>query len=103
MCASMSNEQPATAIRPEGEAPPTYLGWAIAATALCFLPFGLVGAFYGWRSAKADDIGDGLMAERYSKVARRWIITAVVCGLLVDLVIVGALGLLGAFPTAGPQ
>ena len=99
----MSNEQPATAIRPEGEAPPTYLGWAIAATALCSLPFGLVGAYYGWRSAEAANIGDGLMAERYSKVARRWIITAVVCGLLVDLVIVGALGLLGAFPTAGPQ
>ncbi|MSV74833.1 MAG: hypothetical protein F2874_04895 [Actinobacteria bacterium] len=99
----MSNEQPATAIRPEGEAPPTYLGWAIAATALCFLPFGLVGAYYGWRSAEAANIGDGPKAERYSKVARRWIITAVVCGLLVDLVIVGALGLLGAFPTAGPQ
>ena len=99
----MSNEQPATAIRPEGEAPPTYLGWAIAATALCFLPFGLVGAYYGWRSAEAANIGDGPKAERYSKVARRWIITAVVCGLLVDLVIVGALGLLGAFPTAGLQ
>jgi hypothetical protein len=67
------------------------------------LPFGLVGAYYGWRSAEAANIGDGPKAERYSKVARRWIITAVVCGLLVDLVIVGALGLLGAFPTAGPQ
>ena len=99
----MSNEQPATAIRPEGEAPPTYLGWAIAATALCFLPFGLVGAYYGWRSAEAANIGDGPKAERYSKVARRWIITAVISGLLLDLVIVGALGLLGAFPTAGPQ
>jgi hypothetical protein len=99
----MSNEQPATAIRPEGEAPPTYLGWAIAATALCFLPFGLVGAYYGWRSAEAANIGDGPKAERYSKVARRWIITAVIIGLLLDLVIVGALGLLGAFPTAGPQ
>ncbi len=97
----MSNEQPATATGWKGEAPPTYLGWAVAVTALCFLPFGLVGAFYGWRSAKAADIGDGPMAERYSKVARRWIITAVVCGLLVDLVIVGALGLLGAFPATG--
>jgi hypothetical protein len=99
----MSNEQPAMAIRPEGEAPPTYLGWAIAATALCFLPFGLLGAYYGWLSAEAANIGDGPMAERYSQAARRWIITAVGCGLLVDLVIVGALGLLGAFPTAGPQ
>ncbi len=99
----MSNEQPATATRPEGEAPPTYLGWAIAVTALCFLPFGLLGAFYGWRTAKAADLGDGALATRYSTIARRWVITAVVCGLLLDLVIVGALGLLGAFPTAGPQ
>jgi hypothetical protein len=99
----MSNEQPATALRIDGEAPPTYLGWAIASTALCFLPFGLVAASFGWRSAKATANGDDARAARFSKVARRWIIAAVVTGVLLDLVIVVALGLLGAFPAAGPQ
>lgn len=99
----MSNEQPATDTGPKGEAPPTYLGWAVAVTALCFLPFGLIGAFYGWRSATAVESGDGSLAARYSMVAKRWIIAAVVCGLLLDLVIVVALGLLGAFPAAGAQ
>ena len=103
VCASVSNEQPATATKPEGEAPASYLGWAIAVTARCFLPSGLLGAWYGWRSARAADIGDRSAAEGYSKIARRWIIAAGVCGLLLDLVIVGALGLLGAFPATGPQ
>ena len=99
----MSNDQPTTATRPDGEAPATYLGWAIAATALCFLPFGLLSAYNGWRSARATQIGDGSAAAAYSKRARRWLIAAVVIGLLLDLVIVGALGLLGAFPATRPQ
>ena len=99
----MSNEQPATARKPQHEAPPTYLGRAIAATAFCFLPFGLVAVYLGWRSAKATGNGDRVRAERSSKAARRWLIASVVFGVLIDLVIVASLGLLGAFPSAGSQ
>ena len=99
----MSNEQPATDLNPQHEAPPTYLGWAIGVTAFCFLPFGLVAVYLGWRSAKATGNGDLARAERSSKAARCWLIAAVVVGVLLDLVIVAALGLLGAFPSSGPD
>jgi hypothetical protein len=36
-------------------------------------------------------------------VARRWLIAAVIIGVLLDLLIVVALGLLGAFPSSGAQ
>jgi hypothetical protein len=99
----MSNEQPATALNPQHEAPPTYLGWAIGVTACCFLPCGLVAVYFGWRSAQATVSGDLAWAEGASNVARRWLIAAVVVGVLIDLVIVASLGLLGAFPSSGPQ
>ena len=99
----MSNEQPATDLNPQHEAPPTYLGWAIGVTACCFLPCGLVAVYFGWRSAQATVSGDLVRAEGASKVAKRWLIAAVVVGVLIDLVIVASLGLLGAFPSSGPQ
>ena len=99
----MSNEQPATARKPQHEAPPTYLGRAMFVTACCFLPFGLVAVYYGWRSARATVSGDLARAEGSSKAARRWLIAAVVVGAFTDLVIVVSLGLLGAFPSSGTQ
>ena len=99
----MSNKRPATARKPRHKAPPTYLGRAIVSTAFCFLPFGLVAVYLGWRSAKATGNGDLARAERSSKAARCWLIAAVVVGVLLDLVIVAALGLLGAFPSSGPD
>ena len=103
VCGAMFNEQPATALKPAGEVPPTYLGRAIAATACCFLPLGLVAVYFGWRSAKATASGDLAGAAQSSKVARRWLIAAVIIGVLLDLLIVVALGLLGAFPSSGAQ
>ena len=99
----MSNEQPATDLHPQHEAPPTYLGWAIGVTACCFLPFGLFAVYFGWRSARATVRGNLVRAKGSSKAARRWLIAAVVVGVLIDLVIVASLGLLGAFPSSGPQ
>ena len=99
----MSNEQPATALNPQHEAPPTYLGWAIGVTACCFLPCGIVAVYFGWRSAQETVSGDLVRAEESSKSARRWLIAAVVVGVLTDLVIVASLGLLGAFPSSGSQ
>lgn len=103
VCVSMSNEQPATALNPQHEVPPTYLGWAIGVTAFCFLPFGLVAVYFGWRSAQATSGGNLPEAGRCSSLARRWLIAAMVVGVLIDLVIVASLGLLGAFPSAGSQ
>ena len=85
---------PADAATP---APRAYLGWALAATVLCFLPLGLVALFFGFRTNRA--IGEGRTddARRASRVTRRWLIATVVVGLLLYLVIAVVLALLGAF------
>jgi hypothetical protein len=96
-------KDPVTAHAPKSNTPPTYLGWGVAATACCFLPFGLAGMYFGWRSSQATLDGNPADAVRSSLLARRWLIAAVVVGVLVDVVIVASLGLLGAFPSAGAQ
>lgn len=80
------------------EAPPSsFLGWAIAAMVLCFLPFGIVSAIYAVRSQTALDGGDVGLALRLRLNARRWAIAALVVGLILDLIALTFLLLLGAF------
>ena len=77
--------------------PRTYLGWGVASTALCFLPLGLIAVIYGLRTGRAlaeDRLDD---ARRSSRTARRWVVVTIIVGLLVDLLLVGAMLLLGAF------
>lgn len=80
-------------------APPirTYLGWALAATVLCFLPLGLVSLYFGLRASQAVAEGRTEDAARKSRVARRWLIAAIAVGLLVYLVFAIAFAALGAF------
>jgi len=83
------------------DAPParvrTHLGWAVAVSALCFLPLGLVAVVYGLRASRAATAGEADRARRLGRVARRWVIVTVVVGLLVDLGLVLVMALLGAF------
>ena len=85
---------------PIGEVPPTHLGVALALAIVCFLPLGLLAAWYGWRTARAVEAGDLVAARRDSTWASRWMIAAFVVGVVVDLGIMLVLGLLGAFPSA---
>jgi predicted secreted protein len=75
----------------------THLGWAVASAMLCFLPLGLVAVFYAVRSHNALAHGEVERAARQARVARRWVITTIVVGVLVDLFLVAAFALLGAF------
>lgn len=82
--------------------PATMLGvgvqwWAVATMALCFLPLGVFAAVYSVRAVAAIGRGDSEQADRCWRVARRWVIWAIVVGLAVDLLIVAVLLLLGAF------
>lgn len=83
---------------PAGQEPVrTYLGWAAVVSALCFLPIGLVALAYSLASARALAAGDDARARRRSRVALRWIVVAVLAGLVVDGVLVAVLAALGAF------
>jgi len=82
--------------------PATMLGvgvlwWAIATTALCFLPLGLVAVVYGLRAIRAGERGDDAFAQRSWRVARRWVVATILVGLAIDLFILAILLLLGAF------
>ncbi len=95
----MSQASPSDDSGHSAGAPRTYLGWAVAATVLCFLPLGLVALFFGLRTSSA--VADGRLddAVRSSRRARRWIVATVIVGGLTYLAIVGSLLLLGAFST----
>lgn len=78
-------------------APRTYLWWAIGATALCFLPLGLVAIWFGLRTMRAVDRGDLAAAARSSRIARRWLIATAAVGLTLNLLLLVIFGLMGAF------
>lgn len=80
-----------------GKPPRTYLAAAVAVSALCFLPLGLIAVLYGWRSARAVSMGDPDRARRLGRVARRWVVVTLVVGLLVDAALVAVFAVLGAF------
>jgi hypothetical protein len=82
--------------------PRTYLGWSIASAVLCFLPTGLVAAWFGWQVSERAAAGNEAGAARASIVARRWLIVTIVLGLAAWVLIAVVLGLLGAtLPWAG--
>ena len=79
--------------------PRTYIWWAIAATAFCFAPLGVVAIFFGYRTLRWIDLDNAERAERSSRLARRWLIVTVVVGLLINLTLLVVFGLMGAFST----
>ena len=99
----MSNPQPIALVEPSTHLPRTYLGWAIASMAVCFLPLGLLTVWFAWRTASRIQSGDLAAARRSSTVTRRWLVATIVTGVLLDLGFLAVLGLLGAFPTGTAQ
>lgn len=79
--------------------PRTHLVWAVLVSCLCFLPIGLIAVAFAWRTSVLIGRGDLERARRSSRAAKGWAITALIVGILVDIVLLGALALLGAFGT----
>ena len=78
-------------------APRTYLVWSAAATILCLFPLGLVAVGYGLACHRALNADDLDCARRRSRVARRWLIAAVVSGLVINGILAVTLIALGGF------
>jgi hypothetical protein len=64
---------------------------------LFFLPTGAVALAYCWSSMRAGEAGNAERAARHARIARIWSWITFVLGVLLYLVIVGALLALGAF------
>ncbi len=62
--------------------PPTYLGWAIAATICCCLITGIVAIVYASKVAPAYQSGDIEAARRASEKAGWWCVISFVAGLI---------------------
>jgi Na+-driven multidrug efflux pump len=75
----------------------THLGWSVASAMLCFLPLGLIAVLYAVAANKALGAGDIDRARRKAKVAKRWLVVTIVVGVLIDLFLLAAFVLLGAF------
>lgn len=80
-----------------GKLPSPHLGWAILVSAFGFLPLGIIAVIQAFRAGAALRADEVQRARKLATSAKWWIISAVVVGLLVDLVIVGAFMILGAF------
>lgn len=80
-------------------APRSYIWWAIAATAFCFAPFGIVAIWFGYRTLRGIELQDADKAQRSSRLARRWLIITVVVGFIINLTLLIIFGLMGAFST----
>lgn len=80
-------------------APPSYIWWAIAATALCFAPLGMVAIWFGYRTLRATELDDADKARRSSRLARRWLMITVILGFIINLALLVIFGLMGAFST----
>ena len=78
-------------------APRAYLWWAVAATALCFFPFGIVALIFGIKTIAAVDRGDLEAAGKSSKLARRWLKITVILGVVINGLILVIFGFMGAF------
>ena len=90
-----SDPAPSSAAAPS--APRPGWPWVIAVTALCFLPLGLVAAYFAWRTDRAVAAGNQAAARRAARAARGWTIGAAVVGLIVNAIIITTFMVLGAF------
>ncbi len=81
------------------EVPRTYLWWVVAATALCFFPFGIVALIFSLKTMSAVDRGDLEVAIKSSKRTRRWLKITVIVGFVINALILLIFGFMGAFST----
>jgi Interferon-induced transmembrane protein len=65
---------------------PDYLPWSIAATLLCCLPAGIAAIYYSVKANSARATGSFDVARQQAQVARKWLIAAVVIGIVFTVV-----------------
>lgn len=63
-----------------------YLVLSIISTICCCLPFGIVGIVFSAKINTAVNTGNMEEARRYANTARIWIIVAVICGIVSNLI-----------------
>jgi hypothetical protein len=64
---------------------PDYLPWSIAATLLCCLPAGVGAIYYSLKANSARTTGNLETARSQAEIAKKWLIAAVVIGVVVSL------------------
>ena len=80
-----------------GHPPRSYLAWSVIATAVLFLPLGLVALFFSLRTRALLRQGDLDGASKASRVALVLVVATTVVGAIAYVLLVGALLALGAF------
>ncbi|MDR2512485.1 MAG: CD225/dispanin family protein [Puniceicoccales bacterium] len=73
--------------------PKTYLVWAILGTMFCCIPFGIVSIIYASKVESLWISGRHAEALAASKSARTWVIVTAVLGVVLNLIVVFAYGI----------
>lgn len=68
--------------QPAEPCPPTNMVWAILATVLCCIPFGIVGIVYANKVTKLYLAGDLEGAKKASEIGAWWCIAAITIGII---------------------
>jgi hypothetical protein len=90
----MSQTAPVPSYGPTAAPPPSYLAWAIVATVLFFLPFGVVSIVFASQVNGRYRSGDYAGAQESSRKARTWALWSTVVGVVLWIALV-ALAVLG--------
>lgn len=77
-----NGNQPPYMAPDQGKCPNNYLVWAILATILCCVPFGIVAIVYSSKVQNDWNMGQYDKARSDSNKAQIWIIASVVCGFI---------------------
>ena len=96
--------------QPYGARPPmpaTYLVWAILATLLCCLPFGIVSIVKASQVSSLYNQGRYQEAVAASEAAKKWAIWSAVAGVVISIIVIVlqivGIGLLGTAALAGSE
>ena len=87
--------------------PATYLVWAILATLLCCMPFGIVSIVKASQVSSLYSQGRYQEAVAASEAAKKWAIWSAVAGVVISIIVIVlqivGIGLLGTAALAGSE
>ena len=76
-----------------GAPPDNHMVWAVLATVLCCLPFGIVAIVYASQVNSKFNAGDYMGAQASARSAKTWCWVSLICGLVATVIYLGLMAI----------